>query len=534
MVTSRTLPLFPSLSVPDRDAPIVRPAPARRPPGPEPRSRPNVAQLWLALHFPRLALDALKDALKDAQNGRTLAVHGREQSIAILDPEDRVQSVLACNDLARARGVRAGQPLNAALAFDSALITLPRDAFRERQFLERIAAHCHRFTPLVSLAGADELLLEVKGSLRLFGGARALVDRLTGELRAQDVEVGPALTPTPQSALWLARSRRGEWPCVQRPEDLAAQLARVPLACLRWPAEVIERLVNMGVRGIGDLVRLPRAGLARRIGPQWLDELDRAFGRRAEVRRRFEPRERYLDAQALDCEIETVAGLKAALEPLLARLQRFLRVREAALGTLVLELEHRTGPETRVRLGLAAPTGDVNHLHGLLQERLASLALRAPVIAVRLRSGALRAVPAVSARLPYALSSASAVLPDALPRLIERLQARLGREAVFGVSTFAEHRPELAWRAVEMSAADQASGHPAHGHRPVWLLAEPQPAEVSRWCIESGPERIESGWWDGCDVARDYFIARDPHGARCWVYRECRAPRRWFLHGLFG
>jgi protein ImuB len=50
----------------------------------------------------------------------------------------------------------------------------------------------------------------------------------------------------------------------------------------------------------------------------------------------------------------------------------------------------------------------------------------------------------------------------------------------------------------------------------------------------AGPERIESGWWDGADVQRDYYIASDRHGARLWIYRECAGTKPWFLHGIFG
>jgi protein ImuB len=87
--------------------------------------------------------------------------------------------------------------------------------------------------------------------------------------------------------------------------------------------------------------------------------------------------------------------------------------------------------------------------------------------------------------------------------------------------------------------------------KPLWLLAEPQPLEgTEQPCfegtleLEQGPERIESGWWDGRDVQRDYYVARNPAGVRLWVFRDRgRAPRavhaddpavRWFLHGVFG
>jgi protein ImuB len=46
----------------------------------------------------------------------------------------------------------------------------------------------------------------------------------------------------------------------------------------------------------------------------------------------------------------------------------------------------------------------------------------------------------------------------------------------------------------------------------------------------AGPERIESGWWDGDEARRDYFIARLHGDSIGWLYRENGA---WYLHGLF-
>jgi protein ImuB len=84
--------------------------------------------------------------------------------------------------------------------------------------------------------------------------------------------------------------------------------------------------------------------------------------------------------------------------------------------------------------------------------------------------------------------------------------------------------------------------------RPVWLLNEPLPLDEplslpaplplsKQWhrssvVLEQGPERIESGWWDGKGVARDYYVASQPHGARLWVFQE-RQSKRWYLHGVF-
>jgi len=82
----------------------------------------------------------------------------------------------------------------------------------------------------------------------------------------------------------------------------------------------------------------------------------------------------------------------------------------------------------------------------------------------------------------------------------------------------------------------------ARGTRPCWLLAAPQPLEAQRGRprhhgtlhLLEGPERIESGWWDGDDVRRDYYVAKDSRGALLWIYRECTGVKKWFLHGIFG
>ena len=107
----------------------------------------------------------------------------------------------------------------------------------------------------------------------------------------------------------------------------------------------------------------------------------------------------------------------------------------------------------------------------------------------------------------------------------------------------AEHRPELARRDVAGSvrAARRKAGAPLpEAPRPLWLLDEVEPLrqrlEHAPWTLKDGPERIESGWWDGNDVRRDYFVAETPDGEIVWIYRDHRYgidDGEWFLHGLF-
>jgi protein ImuB len=169
----------------------------------------------------------------------------------------------------------------------------------------------------------------------------------------------------------------------------------------------------------------------------------------------------------------------------------------------------------------------------LARERFASLALPEPVRSIAL---------AVDDVTPLAGRNLGLLLEPGKPqgdweRLVERLRARLGAKAVSGLAVQSEYRPELASAAAEPGTKQQPL---EFGERPMWLLESPRPlAEIDAKPhhegpleLLAGPERIESGWWDGGDVTRDYFIARMRNEALVWIYRE-RSGGGWYLHGLF-
>jgi len=114
----------------------------------------------------------------------------------------------------------------------------------------------------------------------------------------------------------------------------------------------------------------------------------------------------------------------------------------------------------------------------------------------------------------------------------------LGGGAVHAIGLQPEHRPERAWRV--LGAGEQPPrGEACTGARPLWLIDPPRrlkeaggvPHDGGRLELLAGPERIESGWWDSGEVARDYFIARAPSSALLWIFRERGGS--WYLHGLF-
>jgi protein ImuB len=403
--------------------------------------------------------------------------------------------------------------------------------------LQKLCLNAQAFTSFVSIEPPNALLLEIKGSVKLFGSLKQLHADLDACWLRLALLAHSATAPSTLAALWLARA--GEAAQIEEIEMLSGRLAKLPIACTGWDSERLQTLRALGVTRLGEMLRLPRAGLARRLHPAMVRDLDIALGRQSAPRRAFVPRERFKERCDFETEIEHVAYLEKALEPLLERCAQFLRKRQAGIQTLQLRLRHREAPSTRLQLGLASITSERRRLADVLCQRLSRLTLKAPVRGMELISGALRGLSASSLDAFAGLTGASN--RDSAPQLVERLRARLGEEAVYGVCLISEHRPEAAWRRVHelcLTAASRVqSGTIDQGMpRPVWLLDEPLPLPKPE--ILQGPERIETGWWDGRGVARDYYVARQSHGAlqasgaRLWVFQE-RQSKRWYLHGVF-
>jgi len=352
---------------------------------------------------------------------------------------------------------------------------------------------------------------------------------------------------------------------------LVGQLMPLPLAGLRWPQETFERLARMGVRTIGQVLRLPRAGFARRFGTDSLAMLDRLTGRSPDLHERFHARERFRRRRELNYELENQDAILGALAPLLAELGKFLQARQCGVMKLECLLRHRHAEPTSCVLRLAAPVADVRRLTELLGERLSALTLPEPVRSCELRSSSLvsRVFSSNSVWQPGEYGGSGGVEAT---ELIERLRARFGPEAVYGLQVLPGHRPENAWGVREpvegplhrtVPGADTRAGllivpslEPQPGRpfmagarggtapraRPMWLLPVPRllserdglPRRRGPLRLLGEPERIETGWWDGGDIARDYYTATDLHGVRLWIFRERASPHRWFLHGVFG
>lgn len=480
---------------------------------------------WLALHLPALPLEVFDRALA-APLPLAVSEGGR---------------LIACNRPAWEQGVRSGLTDGAARALSAGLRILPRQPAREQAALLRIAAWALHFSDQVSLESPHALVLEAGRSLRLFGGAKVLHRQVIEGVAALGYRARCCLAPTPAGALTLAAWGGND--LILDQDALRQALSSLPPAVLSLERQSLDDLTRMGLTRIGDLLRLPRAGLAERFGIERLHQIERLLGERPDPRLAFKPPARYLGELELPAEVPDAPSLLFACRRLIDELGGFLLGRQAGVQRLHWRLGHADLPPTCFDLGSASPERDPEHWRWLLRERLERLALPAPVRDIRLASEPIRPLPRTSLALfPEATPPAPCD-----PGLLDRLRARLGDDAVRGLALVADHRPERAWRWTRPVAPNphppdaQGQGMP-RGDRPLWLLASPRPmASHGRQPWYDGPldlgqgrERIETGWWDGMEVARDYFVATTRCGERLWIYRELRGQRCWFLHGLFG
>lgn len=499
------------------DSPGVPPSrvPASPPPACPPRNKAARADLWCAIVLPRLMLE-----VRPTVPGTPAAV---------IEPARR--EILAVNPAASASGVRPGQSSTTAWALCPGLTAMVRDPGAERRALECLAAWAGQFSSRLSLAHQG-LVLEVGASLRLFGGLEALLGKMQAGLAALGYTCALGVAPTPLAASWRARAGHPE-PVTDR-HLLAGAVSPVPLAVMALDPKVHEALTGLGLRSVGDLMRLPRAGLGRRYGPGLLESLDRALGRSADPRPCWTAPPVFTGRVELPVESTSLKLIGLACTRLAGELTGYVKAREAAVRSLVivLETEHEA---VKTALECHAPLRDAGRLQALIMTRLERVGLPAPVRSVRVR-----AADFVDRAPERAFSIMEGRESTALDAVLSRIAARLGEQAVVRLAPAPDHRPERAgriWRPRTRRVGTEGLVRPGW---PLWLLSRPRrlpriegwPSAGGRLKALTSPERIESGWWDGQGIARDYYRMSVPGGAEHWVYRD-RVAGDWFLHGYF-
>jgi protein ImuB len=468
---------------------------------------------WLAIELPHLALNLVT-------RGQPVGSH---IPVAISDTSKQRPQVLDSNPAALRLGVRPGLPVSAALALAEGLCLHARNSAAEAAALQSLAAWCYQYSSLVSIhASSSTLLLEAGASERLFGASNSLAGRLSAELLELGYHSRIGIGPAPASARLAARHGLA----LHNMEQLQAALDTLPLSALDLCAAQQSALNKMGFQKVRDILRLPRKSLARRLGPALVNYLDRLCGLCPDPQKAWQPPASWSSQLELAAETTSSRALLFPLKRMVQELCGNLRAGDFGVQQLHATLRLRHGEES-FHIGLQQPGRDAQQLMLLLRERLERLRLPSPARQIKLEAARLLPFSATQQGLFADQQDAS---DSALTPLLERLRARLGSAAVYGLKGVQDHRPEYSWEPRRLD--EQATCTPMP-QRPLWLYQAPQPCRINDYQVLAGPERIESGWWDGRDCRRDYFIVQDQRGSTLWAYHEYKPSPGWYLHGVF-
>ncbi len=439
----------------------------------------------------------------------------------LVDGPINARTIVSANDAARAAGLHVGQRLSAAQALLSQFEAIPYDRESVERWLRFLAAVAYRYSSEVSLL-PHAIVLEVSKSMGLFGPW----PRLESMLRADFTDLGfrhrMAAAPTAHAAHVLTTVSDGQ--AVLSSDSLRNALQRVPIAKSRLPANAITALPSMGIRTLGQVLALPRDGLRRRFGAELLASLDRLTGDLPTGLALYRPPDTFDLRIELLHEVENQSALIFPVRRMVDDLAAYLAGRDGGVQRFLLRLEHHEGRFTDVPVGLLASERDGALLFEFARGRLEHVTLPEPVLALRLIA---RDLPAF---VPAGRDLFDERPANALPieQLRERLRARLGDGAAYRLGSTQDPRPERAQREATHDEVP-IEPHP----RPTWLLPRPIPLRGGNPIILAGPERLETGWWDGGEVCRDYYVIETSLGQEAWAFCAPDEQTGWMIHGWF-
>lgn len=396
----------------------------------------------------------------------------------------------------------------------------------------------------------EAVLIEVGASARLFGGLAQLRLRIEAEGTALGVE---AVAWAPSATAALALMRAGLSDGFAGP--LPSLLDKLPLETITAVASHQGTLQRLGCRTLGDVRKLPRGGLSRRFDKELLARLDQAYGLRPEVYEWVQLPETFSARLEFQYRVEHAPALMYGARRLLMQMSSWLAARHMGVTAFTLRWAHdamrgkTAGTGGELTVGTAEPTQSVEHLSRLLNEHLAKVELLAPAGDIELLA---------CQTIPIQQESKS-LLPETIRQgeatwlVLERVQARIGKDDVVRPLLWADHRPEWMQR---WPGAQEPLPRATPGvyelPLPDWVLDEPlrlaergnRPIYQGPLVLLLGPDRVEGGWWhrvgdgaeeDQCNVQRDYWIAQSEHAGRLWIFQRRLANDEtgWFLHGRY-
>lgn len=528
------------------DAPLLKPAATPR--------------RYLAIWFPWLPSDRLDRERQDRETHTPSDAPPEDVDgapVALVEKVGGALRLAAVDRVAAQAGLAPGMTLADAQARTPALSSVVHRPDRDAALLARALEDFGRFTPMIAPDPPHGLMLDVTGCAHLLGGEAGLLRAAAARAGRAGLSLRTAMAGTPQCARALARFGPGGLFAPGQDRDA---VRRLPVAALELQEKDEMALRRSGLKRIADLDDRPGAPLAARFGADFPVRLARLLGDQDIRITPHRPPPPVVVDRVFFEPVSTPEDIERVLSDLLTETAD--RLDQAGHGGRAFEagFYRVDGVVRRITTRTGRPTRDVAAVLRLFRERLAALS---HPLDPGFGFDQMRMSVTTTEPLAPVQSGLEGDRPtdEDFSRLIDRLTARLGPEAVLRFAPGASHMPERAQRMIPASARDRDDDWPtpdpeAPPLRPLHMFHPPQPVETLaevpdgsplrfRWrrvlhevVRSEGPERIGGEWWRAPDQkTRDYYRVEDRDGRRFWLFRqglygETPEPR-WFIHGLF-
>ena len=477
---------------------------------------------------------------------------------------------------ARGRGVSPQQPPE-----HSSYYILEHDPVADREALEKLTDSLHSFSPIVGIEQNDtpeSCFLDVTGLDSLFGDEATLRAKAIRFLSDAGYIVFSAIANTPGMAWGMAHYHRSAAPAIcecHSNETLNREFRKLPVAALRLQPETQNIFSRLGVERVDQLLAIPRTHLMSRFGDEVSSRIDQAFGKVTEpIVARHLPAE-FEASQFIEFPTRDRETIGVILSRLLEQICKQLQSNQKGALQWRVQLDCVDAPSIEFEVNLFQPTATVSHVLQLMELQLESVLqphLRRKRFVKKKTSGKSARTRTVTNILIHeiAVRVTSCVLLvqrqrelfDESPRLdkrelahlINHLASRLGQDSIVYPTLQAGAQPEFSFRFKPLvdpkrMRSRKKENVKTRSHRlarplrlldPPVLIAEGRAlpcrfryqksiyTAAKKW----GPERIETAWWNGPTVRRDYWRIETEAGMHFWIYFDLRSDE-WFLQGEF-
>ncbi|MEP4100689.1 DNA polymerase Y family protein [Paraglaciecola sp.] len=469
-------------------------------------------KLWLYLYFPSLQLDTLLQQSSDKN------IH--KQAYIIFD--EAKNQACQLNKAAYQAGIRLGMGLGTASMLKADLQVIPYQEKITRNKLNNIAQNLYLATSDICFFSDNGLLLRVHNMLNLYGNLATYWQHIKHILETQNVHFHYATGHSPLAAKLLAIKA---WDHItDNQKYIEKSVSQCRLQHTELPPKAIQKLNRVGIHKIKDLLNLSLADIAKRFEIDIVTYIGRLTAELSHPINFFHPKPYFDQIIELLFDVENIQILQKPLIQLLSRLEQFLKERDLLTQTLSIYLSQRE--HKPIELEIHSQQGEylAKRWETLVCLKLENITLNSPIFGIQL----VASETFIRSPDEQDLFTSKQVTLSSL-QLTSMLQAKLGKDAVLSPTLNDDYRPEQT-TLLNQTSPKTAIKVSLFALRPSFLLTPPQRLQEKVY-LTSGPERIETGWWDSEFIIRDYFVAYNTVGQWYWVFKTPH--NKWYLHGVF-